>query len=248
MVDLWDLEKYINELLAVEQFNDYAPNGLQIEGRRSIGKIATAVTASQAVIDQAIVDGVDAILVHHGYFWKGEAQPIVGIKQRRIKALLQENISLLGYHLPLDAHPKLGNNAEIARVLGLKTEAVFAGDIAFIGAMEKPCTGEVFAQRISEAFGRKPLHVAGNGNIINKVAWCSGGAQGYLADAARLGADAYLTGEASERNFHDAMELGLHFYAAGHHATERYGIKALGEHLSAQFGLVHQFIDQKNPI
>lgn len=169
-------------------------------------------------------------------------------KQRRIKALLQANISLLGYHLPLDAHPKLGNNAELARVLGLKVETTFANDIAFIGVMEQPCVGEIFAQRISEALGQKPLHVAGNSNVINKVAWCSGGAQGYLADAARLGADAYLTGEASEQSFHEAMEWGLHFYAAGHHATERYGIKALGEHLSAQFGLAHQFIDQDNPI
>ena len=248
MIDLWDLEKYIDELLVVDQFDDYAPNGLQVEGRRVIRKIVTAVTASQAVIDQAIINGVDAILVHHGYFWKGEAQPIVGIKQRRIKTLLQANISLIGYHLPLDAHPTLGNNAELAKVLGLKTETTFANGIAFMGMMEQPCAGEIFAQRISEALGKKPLHVAGNNNVINKVAWCSGGAQGYLADAARLGADAYLTGEASEKNFHEAMELGLHFYAAGHHATERYGIKALGEHLSAQFGLAHQFIDQCNPI
>ena len=248
MIELRNLEKYIDELLMVKQFDDYAPNGLQVEGRKRIGKIVTAVTASQAVLDQAIIEGADAILVHHGYFWKGEAQAIVGIKQRRVKTLLQADVSLLGYHLPLDAHPMLGNNAELAKVLNLKVESSFANGIAFMGVMNQPCAGEIFAQRITEALGRKPLHIAGNNRLIKKIAWCSGGAQGYLEGAAMLGADAYLTGEASEQSFHNALELGVHFYAAGHHATERYGIKALGEHLAERFGLQHHFIDQDNPV
>jgi len=248
MIGLQELEKYTNELLRIEQFNDYAPNGLQVEGRPRVAKIATGVTACQALLEQAIDWGADAVLVHHGYFWKGENDAIVGIKQRRIKSLLSADISLLGYHLPLDAHLDLGNNAQLARLLGFEIQETFANGIGFIGELQQPCEGEVLAQRINSSLCRKPLHIAGNENVITKIAWCSGGAQGYLAEAAKLGADAYITGEASEQSYHLAMEMGVHFYAAGHHATERYGVQALGEHLSEQFSLEHRFFEIANPI
>lgn len=248
MIFLQDLEKYLNELLAVEQFNDYAPNGIQVEGRQQITRIASGVTASQEVLKQAIGWGADAILVHHGYFWRGEAQVITGVKRRRIKMLLDADISLLGYHLPLDAHPELGNNAQLAERLGFSVDGSFAKGVGFEGKVEQAVDGVVLAQRLASVLGREPLHIAGNDQPIKRVAWCSGGAQGYLVEAASLGVDAYITGEASEQCYHDAMELGIHFYAAGHHATERYGVQALGESLAKQFEIEHCFFDSKNPI
>lgn len=248
MIGLQELERYTNELLRIEQFKDYAPNGLQLEGAPNIVKIATGVTASQALLDKAIAWGANAILVHHGYFWRGESDAIVGIKKRRIKALLSADVSLLGYHLPLDAHIELGNNAQLARLLGFEVHETFANGVGFIGEMKEPCEGAVLAQRINSALQRPPLHIAGNDKVIKKIAWCSGGAQGYLAEAAALGANAYMTGEASEQSYHLAMELGVHFYAAGHHATERYGVQALGEHLSERFSLEHRFFEIANPI
>ncbi len=248
MIALYDLEKYINELLGIDQFNDYAPNGLQVEGRQEVRKIATGVTASQSLLDQAIAWGADAILVHHGYFWRGEDQPIVGMKQRRIKSLLQADVSLLGYHLPLDAHPELGNNAQLAKRIGMTVSDTFAKGVGFVGMLQTPCSGAHLAQSIAQSLQREPLHIAGSDRHIQSIAWCSGGAQGYLAEAAALGVDAYLTGEASEQSYHQAMELGIHFFAAGHHATERYGIQALGEYLVQQFGLEHHFFEIPNPI
>ncbi len=248
MVGLQELEKYINNLLQIGQFSDYAPNGLQVEGRVKVAKIATGVTASQVLLDQAIAWGADAILVHHGYFWKGEAQPIVGIKQRRIKALLQADASLLSYHLPLDAHLELGNNAQLALRLGFEVKNTFANGIGFIGELHEPCCGSELQRRIEQALARMPLYIPVNEKIIKNIAWCSGGAQGYITEAASLGVDAYITGEASEQSFHLANEYGVNFYAAGHHATERYGVQALGEHLSERFKIVHRYFEELNPI
>jgi dinuclear metal center YbgI/SA1388 family protein len=248
MVHLADLEYYINELLMIGNFQDYAPNGLQVEGRQEIRKLATGVTASQSMIDQALSWGADAILVHHGYFWRGESPQVTGMKYRRLKSLIQAEVGLLAYHLPLDAHPELGNNAQLAKLLGLSVSGTFAKGIAMQGSLAEAVSVEKFAKLISEKLGQQALHLAGGGKQIKHVAWCSGGAQGYLEQAAQLGVDAYISGEASEQSYHVAQEMGIHFFAAGHHATERYGVQALGEHLAEQFGIVHHFVDIANPV
>lgn len=251
MVHLKDLVRYLDDLLEVERFGDYCPNGLQVEGAATVGRLVCGVTASQALIDAAIEQDADALLVHHGYFWKGEAAPVVGIKKRRIARLLEHDISLLAYHLPLDAHPVYGNNVQLAQVLGLEVEGSFGPsgnpDIGLYGRLAEPLSGEALAGQIATRLGRTPLHVGDTGGPVRSLAWCTGGAQGLIEQAVRLGVDAYLTGEVSEQTVHLARENGIHFYAAGHHATERYGVRALGEHLGGHFGLAQQFIDIDNP-
>lgn len=246
---LKELEHYTCALLDTERFHDYCPNGLQIEGRPEVNKIVTGVTASLALIEQAIESGADAILVHHGYFWKNEDARIVGVKQARIKLLLEHNISLFGFHLPLDAHPELGNNAQLGKRLGFTLEA-WAGEQNMIahGSLIAPVTLAELEIRIAERLNRAPLVIGDSGRQIKRIAWCSGGAQGYFEAASALEVDAYLTGEASEQNVHYANESGVAFIAAGHHATERYGVQALGEHLAAQFGLTHEYKEIPNPV
>ena len=246
---LKELEHYTCALLDTERFHDYCPNGLQIEGRPEVNKIVTGVTASLALIEGAIESGADAILVHHGYFWKNEDARIVGVKQARIKLLLEHNISLFGFHLPLDAHPELGNNAQLGKRLGFTLEA-WAGEQNMIahGSLIAPVTLAELEIRIAERLNRAPLVIGDSGRQIKRIAWCSGGAQGYFEAASALEVDAYLTGEASEQNVHYANESGVAFIAAGHHATERYGVQALGEHLAAQFGLTHEYKEIPNPV
>lgn len=255
MVALVDIINYCDDLLDIAQFKDYCPNGLQVEGAREVGKIVTGVTASQALIDAAVEAKADMLIVHHGFFWSGESPIISGMKLHRIKALLDANISLLGYHLPLDAHPLLGNNAQLAEVLGLDTEGRFGGEgaqaIAMHGRISKPVAAATFAQELSQSLGRQALHIAPDATKnapIQTIAWCTGAAQSYIEKAVNLGVDAFITGEASEQTTHIARELGIHFFAAGHHATERYGIKALGAHLSQHFDVDQCFIDIDNPI
>ncbi|MCG6886622.1 MAG: Nif3-like dinuclear metal center hexameric protein [Proteobacteria bacterium] len=251
MVDLKELESYCNNLLEVERFKDYCPNGLQVEGRPDVNRLVCGVTASQALLDAALDAGADAILVHHGYFWSGEDPRIVGMKQRRIKSLLSHEVSLLAYHLPLDAHPIYGNNAQLAKRLGLSIEGHFGPDrpeIGLYGRLARPTPAKEFAALLARQLDRSPLHIAAGRDTIHSLAWCSGAAQGYIEQAAALGVDAYLTGEASEQTVHVAREYGLHFFAAGHHATERDGARALGEHLALEFGLEQQFIDIPNPV
>ncbi|KAB7623837.1 Nif3-like dinuclear metal center hexameric protein [Alkalilimnicola sp. S0819] len=246
-----DLLAYCDELLDAGAFSDYAPNGLQVEGRAEVRCIVSGVTASQALIDAAVAEGADLLLVHHGYFWKGEDARVVGMKARRLRALLAADMSLLAYHLPLDAHPELGNNAQLGQRLGLRTLGRFDTGtkpaLGWLGELPEPLTGEAFAQAIGAALGRMPLHVAGGEGAIRRVAWCTGGAQGFIQAAAQAGADAYVSGEISEPTAHIARECGLHYYAAGHHATERYGAWALGEHLAQRYGLKHRFVDIDNP-
>ena len=244
-----ELRDYNASLLQTNLFKDYCPNGVQVEGRADVRRIATAVTASQQVLEAAIEWGADAILVHHGYFWRNEEATIVGIRKKRIAQLLRNDVSLLAYHLPLDAHPELGNNAQLGKLFGLIEQGRFGEqNIAWLGTLQKPQTLTEFTRQISHSLQRDP-QVIGDGNkLIHKVAWCSGGAQGYFEAAIAQGADAYITGEISEQNFHLANETGVAFIAAGHHATERFGIQALGEHLSKQFGLEHRFFDQANPV
>jgi dinuclear metal center YbgI/SA1388 family protein len=243
------LRDYNASLLQTAQFKDYAPNGIQVEGRADVMRIATAVTASQQVLDDAISWGADAILVHHGYFWRNEDPCIVGIKKRRIAQLLKNDVSLLAYHLPLDAHAELGNNAQLGKLLGLLETSRFAEqNIACLGELAIPVTLQQLSVRVSDALQRTPQVIGNSAGVIRRAAWCSGGAQGYFEAAIAQGVDAFLTGEISEQNYHLANETGVAFIAAGHHATERLGIQALGAHLSNQFDLQHRFFDQDNPI
>ncbi|MCK4743070.1 MAG: Nif3-like dinuclear metal center hexameric protein [Sulfuriflexus sp.] len=239
---------YLETLLDVGGYRDYCPNGLQVEGRNEITHIVSGVTASQALIEAAIEQGADALLVHHGYFWKGESPTITGIKRQRIQRLLESDINLLAYHLPLDGHAELGNNVQLARVLELNIEGI-TGDsgLLYHGSLKQACDGDDFAAHIESCLGRSPQHIPAD-RSIKRVAWCTGGAQSYIEEAAELGVDAFITGEISEQTVHIAREMGIHFYAAGHHATERYGVQALGTHLSAEFGLKHTFIDIDNPV
>ena len=244
-----ELRDYNASLLQISLFKDYCPNGLQVEGRADVRRIATAVTASQTVLDEAIAWGADAILVHHGYFWRNEDATIVGIKKRRIAQLLRSDVSLLAYHLPLDAHAELGNNAQLGKLLGFVEQGKFGEqNMVCKGALNQPQSLTQFSSTIANSLQRKPQIIGDGEKIIRTVAWCSGGAQGYFEQAVAQGVDAYLTGEISEQNFHLANETGVAFIAAGHHATERFGIQALGVHLASQFGLEHRFFDQENPI
>ncbi len=248
-MQLKELDHYTRQLLDVPRFRDYCPNGLQVEGRPEVRRIVTGVTASLALLQAAVSVGADAVLVHHGYFWKGEAAPIVGVKRQRIRLLLDHDISLFGFHLPLDAHPELGNNAQLGARLGFEVEEwVGEQGLIAVGRLAAPLDLGALAQRVGEVLARPPLVVGDPDKRIARIGWCSGGAQGHFEQAAACGVDAYLTGEASEHNFHFARESGVGFISAGHHATERYGIQALGEHLAAHFGLEHRFIDIPNPV
>ncbi len=250
-MNLYTLETYLNTLLNVSKFRDYAPNGLQVEGKAEVRRIVTGVTASQALLDAALEYEADAVLVHHGYFWKGEAPVIRGMKKQRLATLLKHDMSLLGYHLPLDAHPLLGNNAQLATLLGITTDGVMdereLQGVGNVGALAEPLSLAAFGQQVATALAREPLLIAGGEHPVQRIAWCSGGAQGYIQQAFELGADTYLSGEISEHTVHFARENGIHYIAAGHHATERYGVKALGNHLAEQFGLKCHFVDINNP-
>lgn len=244
-----ELRDYNANLLQTALFKDYCPNGLQVEGRAEVRRIATGVTASQQVLDAAIAWGADAVLVHHGYFWRNEDATITGIKKRRIAQLLRNDVSLLAYHLPLDAHPELGNNARLGNLLGLAELGRFGEqNIACAGELASSQTLAQFAAQVAHGLQRAPQVIGDGAKNIRKVAWCSGGAQGYFEAAIAQGVDAYISGEVSEQSFHLAQESGVAFIAAGHHATERLGIQALGEHLASRFDLAHRFFDQNNPI
>ena len=257
------LTEFCDEYLSAPAFKDYAPNGLQVDGGRPIQRIVTGVTACEALIDAAIADNADAILVHHGYFWKGEPAPITGMKGQRIRKLMQHGISLIGYHLPLDAHPRIGNNAKLAELLDMSiigalypTESHPVGNIATC----TPQSAQSLITQITEVLGRLPLHISAhyqssdtnqsdgqNDRLIERVGICTGGAQDMIEQAALMGCDAFISGEISERTTHIARELGINYFACGHHATERGGIQALGELVAEQFGLPVTFIDIDNP-
>lgn len=246
------LALYLEELLGCSRFQDYAPNGLQVEGKEQIKRICTAVTASEEVITAAVAWQADVLLVHHGYFWRGEEPCIVGMKRKRIMQLLTHEINLFAYHLPLDCHLELGNNACLATLLGvkeIKTHKVGSHDhLLWSGQLIKPMPALEFKQVLHTIFGRTPLHINAHTKPIHQIAWCTGGAQDYIEQANALGVDAYISGEVSERTYYQAKELGIDYFSCGHHATERYGIQALGEHLAQRFSLEHQFIDSNNPI
>ncbi|RXT63469.1 Nif3-like dinuclear metal center hexameric protein [Pseudomonas syringae] len=242
-----EADRYLNSA----RIQDYCPNGLQVEGRPQVMRIVSGVTASQALLDAAVDAQADLVLVHHGYFWKGENPCVVGMKQRRLKTLLKHDISLLAYHLPLDVHPEVGNNVQLARQLDITVEGPLDPEnprvVGLIGSLSEPVTARDFARRVQDALGREPLLIEGS-QMIRRVGWCTGGGQNYIDQAVLEGVDLFLSGEASEQTFHSARENDISFVAAGHHATERYGVQALGDYLARRFALEHIFIDCPNPI
>ncbi len=250
MVTAIEIQAYCDALLSTGNFEDYCPNGLQVQGTRAIRRLVSGVTASLALIEAATVLEADAILVHHGWFWKGEAACLTGLKGRRVRALMESGASLLAYHLPLDAHGELGNNRQLARLLGIETpEATQAGrGLVWRGLFRPSLSGEALAERLAIALGRSPLRIPARGRPLAAIAWCSGAAQGFIEEAAALGVDAYLSGEISEQTTHLARELGIDYFAAGHHATERWGVQALGAQLANDLGLEHRFLDIDNPV
>ena len=243
------LEIALDTLLQPNRFKDYCPNGLQVEGRSAIVKLYSGVTASQALIDRAVADGADAVLVHHGYFWRGEDPRLVGMKARRVRALMTAGINLFAYHLPLDCHPELGNNAGLGRALVLSSfgplDSTDVNLPVFTGGFSEPIGQALVASRLSDALGR-PVLSEGD-SVVQRVAWCSGGGQGYIDTAAAAGVDLFVTGEVSEQTIHSAREQGIGFIAAGHHATERFGARSVGDWVASEFGVEHHFIDIDNP-
>ncbi|WP_418319117.1 Nif3-like dinuclear metal center hexameric protein [Piscinibacter sakaiensis] len=248
MVHRSELENYLNVLLDVGRFRDYGPNGLQVEGKPEVSTIVSGVTASLALIDAAIDAGADALLVHHGLFWRGQDGRVVGWMKKRLARLLAHDINLYAYHLPLDAHAELGNNAQLGERIGLRADARFGEqDLGFIGdaaALGDPAT---LASVIGTRLQRAPLLVPGDGRPLRRIGWCTGGAQSYFEAAIAAGADAFVTGEISEPQAHLARETGVAFLACGHHATECFGAPAVAGHLAERFGLAHRFIELPNP-
>ncbi|MCX7184129.1 MAG: Nif3-like dinuclear metal center hexameric protein [Nitrosospira sp.] len=244
-----ELEIYLNQLLDIVHVHDYCPNGLQVEGRSEVCKLVSGVTASFDFLQAAVAAGADAVLVHHGYFWRGENQCLTGMKRRRIALLLEHDVSLLAYHLPLDAHPELGNNTQLGRRLGFIENGRFGEqNIAAQGILSQTMALKDLGMNIEHLLSRKPLVIGDEAKLVQRIAWCTGAAQDYFDEAIRLDVDAFVTGEISEQTVHAARESGVAFIAAGHHATERYGIQALGEHAAQKFGITHQFIDVDNPV
>lgn len=247
MPQLQDIATYCNQRLDVDSFDDYCPNGLQVEGRAAVSSIVSGVTASQALVDAAEECGADLLLVHHGYFWRGEPAPLVGMKGRRVRTLLAADISLLAYHLPLDAHPELGNNRQLGVRLGFEKAEPVDGLLWGLD-LARPMAAADLAARVDSALGRTPLMIGSSSTPLQRVAWCTGAAQGMIGQAAAAGFDAFISGEISEQTVHEAHELGILYLAAGHHATERYGVQALGAELADHFALQHRFIDIDNPV
>ena len=247
MAKLQEIVAYCNRLLDVDAFDDYCPNGLQVEGGAEVGHIVSGVTASQALVNAAADSGADLLLVHHGYFWRGEPAPLVGMKGRRIRSLLAADMSLLAYHLPLDAHPELGNNRQLGLRLGFAGGAPADGLLWGV-ELAADETGAGLASRVESALGRAPLMIGTAEARLRRVAWCTGAAQGMIAQAAAAGFDAFISGEISEQTVHEARELGVLYLSAGHHATERYGVQALGAEIARQFDVGHRFIDIDNPV
>jgi len=252
MAQLKEIIQWCDQTLNTHEFKDYAPNGLQIEGRSDVQKILCAVTASQEAIEVAIAQNADLLLVHHGYFWKGEPYPITGMRGKRIKSLIQHDISLVGYHLPLDSHPSLGNNAAIAECLALENlQALDPSErhpIGNIGFLKQAMSATEFRDYLTARLGFNTIHLPAEKSQIQKVGFCTGAAQDFIGKAAEQGCDAFISGEVSERTYYEAKELGVHYYACGHHATERYGVQRLAKAISEQFNIEYSYFELNNPI
>jgi dinuclear metal center YbgI/SA1388 family protein len=229
-------------------FKDYGPNGLQIEGRAGVGRLVSGVTASLALIESAIAAQADALLVHHGLFWRGQDGRLTGWLKQRVQRLMEHDISLFAYHLPLDAHAEFGNNAQFGRRIGVNADARFGEQsLGFVGSFELPTTLQDLLARLQQISSRVPVHVEGDARALRRVAWCTGGAQSYFEGAIAAGADVFITGEMSEPQVHLARETGVAFIACGHHASERYGVQALGAHIAEHFGIEHRYIEIDSP-
>ena len=243
------LTRYLDELLESSRYKDYCPNGLQVEGCADVQRIVAGVTASQALVDAAIARGADTLLVHHGWFWRGEDGRVTGFRKARMQALLKHDINLIGYHLPLDSHIEFGNNAQLAKHLGWTVEGRFGEqDLGCLGRTSAPTTLFDLTRQVAAELQREPQVIGEVNKPVSRIAWCSGGAQGLFEQAITQGVDVYLSGEISEQNVHLARESGVAYMAAGHHATERYGVQALAAHLTDRFGLQCEFVDIDNPV
>jgi dinuclear metal center YbgI/SA1388 family protein len=249
MTNINELMHYIQQYLQLERFKDYCPNGLQVQGKSQVTKIVTGVTANMALLQAAHAAKADLILVHHGYFWRNEDPRVIGIKRDRLAFLLKHDLNLAAYHLPLDAHSDVGNNVQLGQLLEFEFSG-FIGDPSIVahGQLKAPMTLEALSQMIGAKLQRKPLTIGNPQKSVQEVAWCTGAAQGYIETAIQAGVDVFISGEISEQTTHMAMESGVAYISAGHHATERYGIQALGEHIAKTFQLEHQFIDIENPV
>lgn len=243
------LQALLESLLECSRFNDYCPNGLQVEGRETIRRVVCGVTASRALVEHAIEIEADALIVHHGWFWRGEDQRVTGFRRQRLAAVLKHDMNLFAYHLPLDAHPELGNNAQLAKLLGWQFDGLSKGQALLnLGHLPQPQVAGEVARLVAARLAREPLLVGDENRLVSRVAWCTGGAQGYFEQAILDGADLYLSGEISEQTVHLARETGVSYLAAGHHASERYGIQALGAWLAREQGLEVSFVDIDNPV
>ena len=248
MVARVELDTYLNALLETARFQDYGPNGLQVEGKAEVHKIVSGVTASLALIDAAIDAEADAVLVHHGLFWKGQDGRLTGWMKQRVERLLRHQINLFAFHLPLDAHLLYGNNAQFGNRLGVSADAYFGNqNLGCMGSLIEPLSLQALSAMLQSQLRRVPTLAPGDGRPVRRLAWCTGGAQGYFEAAISSGADVFITGEISEPQAHLAAETGVAFIACGHHASERFGAPALAQHLADKFGLEHQFIEIANP-
>ena len=252
MIERDKIINYLSQYLECSRYADYAPNGLQVEGAAEIHKICSAVSVSLDVIEQAAIFGADLLMVHHGFFWKGESPVLTGMKGRRIARLFQNNINLLAYHLPLDTHKILGNNVLIGKLLNIDEVTSHPAnqiqDLLWTGKLKQALSPQAFKLQLEYDFNQSVIHISPNNQPISRLGWCTGAAQDLITDAAALELDAYISGEISERTYYQAKELGIHYFACGHHATERLGIQALGTHIADIFGLEHYFIDEGNPV
>ncbi len=244
-----ELENCLNEVLDASRFADYCPNGLQVEGEGSIARLASGVTASRAFLRDAIAAGADAVLVHHGWFWRGDDPRVVGVLRERLRLVLDAGLHLFAYHLPLDAHPQLGNNAQLGAVLGWRVDGRVGND-GLIAWHDLPneTTAAAIGSALAAKLQRAPLAVGALQRPIRRIAWCTGAAHDWLGQAIDAGADAYVSGEIAERTTHLAREAGVVYFAAGHHATERFGVQALGRHVAERLGIEHVFVDDENPV
>jgi dinuclear metal center YbgI/SA1388 family protein len=243
------LGDWLDTTLEASRFKDYCPNGLQAEGTRPIRRLICGVTASLALLKAARAARADAVLVHHGWFWRGEDPRLIGTQRARVRELIDSGLHLFAYHLPLDAHPELGNNAQLARALGWQTDGR-CGDYDLVSwhVLARPARPSAIAARLKRRLGRAPLAVGALDQPIRRIAWCTGAAQDMIVEASRAGADAFVSGEVSERTTHLARELGMTYFAAGHHATERFGVQALAQAAAKALGFEQRFIDDPNPV
>jgi len=249
-MQLNELNHYLTQLLQPERFSDYCPNGLQVEGRHEVKKIVTGVTASLALLQRAQAANADVILVHHGYFWRGESQSVTGIKMRRLKFLLENDLNLFAYHLPLDAHPEIGNNVMLGKVLDLEVAGWLDSEKNMIAwaELKQAKSLQAIADELSVKLNREVQLIGDENKPVRTIAWCTGAAQGYIDQAIAANIDVFVSGEISEQTVHQVRESNTAYISAGHHATERYGIKALGEHLAGKFDLQQEFVDINNPV